>query len=108
MKCYSLIVGARNRGGAQWGRRDEHAIRRITQAHFPDGFTILRAAGGWFDPARGRFFQEPSRQILVCTTEARRLKPWCRELAAALQQRELLVVELGPARAFHFRPSAAR
>jgi hypothetical protein len=80
-------------------------IRRITQRHFPEGFTILEASGGWFDPGTKRFVVEESRQILVCAPN-RRLAPWCRELAQAFRQQELLVVELGPAR--RFRPAGKR
>jgi hypothetical protein len=75
-------------------------LRAITQRHFPEGFTILHADGGWFDPAAGRFVAEESRQILVCAPHRRRLRPWCDELARALKQKELLVVELGPAMTF--------
>jgi hypothetical protein len=52
MKCDSLTLGARHAPGTRWTARDELAVRRITAAHFPSGFTILRALGGWFDPAR--------------------------------------------------------
>ena len=105
MKCFSLNLGARNtpKAGRHFSAPDEKAIRAITQRHFPEGFTILDAAGGWFDPVRGRFVQEESRQILVCAPDLRRLKPWCRELAARLKQRELLVIELGTARKFAFK-----
>jgi hypothetical protein len=99
MKCYSLTLGARHASGA--GRRfaaaDDTRVRLITRRHFPEGFTILHAQGGWFDPAARRFVAEESRQILVCATSRRRLRPWCRDLARGLKQKELLVVELGPA-----------
>ena len=101
LKCFSLLLGARNTpGGKQFTRPDIDRIHAITFRHFPDGFTILNADGGWFDPRRGRFVEEPSRQILVCAPSVRALRPWCDELAQALKQRELLVVELGPASTF--------
>jgi hypothetical protein len=78
-------------------RADETLIREITTRHFPEGYTILNAEGGWFDPSRGRFIQEASRQILICTNQSRRVRQWGRELGAALRQKELLVVELGAA-----------
>jgi hypothetical protein len=102
MKCYSLTLGVRNLTGARWRYRDEEVVKQITQRHFPDGFTILRAAGGWFDPARRRFVRESSRQVLVSTTDVKRLRPWCRDLAMALHQKELLLIELGPARVYRF------
>jgi len=105
MKCYSLSLGARNtpQAGRRFSSRDEGAVRAVTRRHFPEGFTMVETTGGWFDPARQRFVKEESRQILVCTRDVRRLRPWCRELAARLQQRELLVVELGAVRKFQFR-----
>jgi hypothetical protein len=102
LKCYSLLLGARNTAGA--GRRfrktDDARIHAITFRHFPDGFTVLNADGGWFDPARKHFVAEESRQIVVCATSRAALRRWCAELASALQQKELLVVELGPASSF--------
>lgn len=101
-KCYSLLLGARNAPGR--GKRfipgDDARIRDITFRHFPDGFTVLNADGGWFDPVSRRFIEEESRQILICTSRKRTLAAWCRELGVALQQEELLVVELGPAVSF--------
>ena len=107
LKCFSLLLGARNMpGGKRFTRADNERIHAITFRHFPAGFTILNADGGWFDPARGRFVEEPSRQILVCAPNLRTLRPWCDELAGALKQAELLVVELGPA--FTFRAKRHR
>lgn len=104
LKCYSLILGARNTPGAgkRFLRADDERIREITFRHFPEGFTILNADGGWFDPQRG-FIAEESRQILVCAKEASALQRWCEELAHALGQKELLVVEVGAASAFKTR-----
>lgn len=104
-RCFSLILGARNTPGAgrRFRRRDDAAIRRITFRHFPQGFTILNADGGWFDPAAGRFVAEESRQILVCPSRRADLRPWCRELAAALKQKELLVIELGGVASYRAR-----
>lgn len=102
MKCYSLLLGARRTpaGRRQFAAVDEARVRDITRKHFPEGFTVLHADGGWFDPATARFVAEESRQILVCARSPRRLRAWCEELARALRQKELLVVELGPAMSF--------
>jgi hypothetical protein len=104
LKCFSLLLGARNTpsAGQHFSRADEEQIREITFRHFPDGFTILNADGGWFDPKLG-FIEEDSRQILVCAPSHAALKNWCDDLAGALRQKELLVVELGPASAFKAR-----
>jgi hypothetical protein len=101
LKCFSLLLGARNTrvGGKRFSRTDEARIHAITFRYFADGFTVLNAEGGWFDPARG-FIQEESRQILVCAPNRLSLRSWCGELAAALNQKELLVVEVGPASTF--------
>jgi hypothetical protein len=105
MKCFSLMLGARQTGarGLRFKAGDERNVREITRRHFPDGFTILDASGGWFDPKAGRFVMEESRQVLVCASHRRALRLWCEELAQALRQRELLVVELGPAIRFRRR-----
>ena len=102
MKCFSVLLGARNTpaAGKDFSKADDELIREITFRHFPNGFTILNADGGWFDPKRREFIAEESRQILVCTQRRADLRNWCRELGAALQQKELLVVEIGPAALF--------
>jgi hypothetical protein len=104
--CFSLVLGARNTptAGQQFSPEDDARIREITFRHFADGFTILNADGGWFDPHRG-FIEEEARQIMVCATNRRALRRWCQELARELGQKELLVVELGPA--FTFRAARA-
>jgi hypothetical protein len=104
MKCYSLLVGARRaEANGRFRAADERRLREITRRHFPDGFTILAASGGWFDPGRKRFIAEESRQILVSAPNRRALRDWCRELAQALAQQELLVVEQGAALRFRRR-----
>ena len=104
LRCFSLLLGARNTpGGRRFTRADDERIHAITFRHFPEGFTILNADGGWFDPVRRRFIAEKSRQILVCATGRDALGGWCDELARALKQQELLVVEVGPASVFRIR-----
>ena len=102
LKCFSVLLGARHTpsGGRRFRADDEETIRSITFRHFPEGFTILNASGGWFDPRQQRFVDEDSRQILVCARSAISLRAWAGELARALKQQELLVVELGPASTF--------
>lgn len=109
MKCFSLLLGARHTGthGPRFKASDDRRIREITRNHFPEGFTILAARGGWFDPDAARFVEEESRQILVCAP-AVRLVAWCRDLAQAFKQGELLVVELGTARRFRMKSGRAR
>lgn len=108
LRCYSLLLGARNTpsAGRRFRAKDEEEIRRITFRHFPAGFTILNADGGWYDPQRG-FVAEDSRQILVCAPSLAATRAWTRELAAALAQKALLLVELGRAHALEF-PAPSR
>ena len=106
MHCFSLMIGARatSSRGRRFSKKDDTHLRELTAQHFPKGFTILNAAGGWFDPERARFIEEESRQILICTADRRALRIWCRELAEMLHQQELLIVELGTARIFRYDP----
>lgn len=101
-RAYSLLLGARNTPGAgrEFSSDDDARIREITARHFPEGFTILRAEGAWFDSVRKQFIEEASREIRVVTSRPALLRPWCDELGAALGQQELLVVELGAAALF--------
>lgn len=110
MKCFSLLLGARNTPAslARFAREDEELLRGITIKHFPDGFTVLNADGGWFDPRRGAFVEEESRQIIVCAPSRRPLQAWLEELAAALKQAELIVVEMGRATTYRVRREPRR
>lgn len=110
MHCFSLILGARNTpaAGRRFSKKDDGLIRDLTAAHFPEGFTILDAGGGWFDPERKIFVEEEARQILVCTANRRTLRTWCAALAKALHQKELLVVELGVARTYRYKAATLR
>ena len=110
MKCYSLLLGARNTpaAGKRFLRRDDALVREITARHFPDGFTILSAEGAWYDRERGTFIEEDSRQILITTRDRAKLRAWSQELGEALQQKELLVVELGRASVFPIKRRPGR
>lgn len=109
MKCYSLSIGSENTGGGRrFTRAADALIRKITESHFPDGFTIMNATGGWFDPQRRRFLREESRQVIVSAEHPRQLNRWCAELAGALRQKELLVIELGPRRRLRFEEPPRR
>ncbi len=109
-KCYSLTIGSRNLSDSttaqpepkanlssrKFSLRDERTIRKITARYFPEGSTILEASGSWFDQSEGRFIREQSRQILVCAEKREQLKGWYNELCYAMQQKSLMLVELGP------------
>jgi hypothetical protein len=108
MICFSLLLGARNTpsAAARFRPDDEVLLRDVTARHFPDGFTVLNAAGGWFDPQKQAFIEEESRQVIVCAPSRRPLKAWLQELAVALNQEELIVVEHGRAAAYKVRRAA--
>ena len=101
-KCFSLLLGARNTpsAGKHFAPADDERILSLTFRYFPSGFTILNASGGWFDPERKQFIEEDSRQIMVCAPGIRSLRRWLAELATTLKQKELLVIEVGPATPF--------
>jgi hypothetical protein len=105
-KCWSLMVGSRSlsRRGRTFAPADDRHLREITTRHFPTGYTILHADGGWFDPVRRKFMREESRQVLICAAGLGAVRRWAQELGAALQQKELLVIELG--RAIRWRVKA--
>jgi hypothetical protein len=66
MLAAELLFGRRTAGGgmvseAAWAR---FLAREITP-RFPDGLTVLDAAGQWREPARGRIVREPSKVVLI-------------------------------------------
>ena len=96
---WSVLVGARQLpGGRRFTRADERRLQEITAAHFPAGYTILEARGGWFDPARRRFVREPSREILVTSGSLRQVRAWSRALGRALRQKEMILTRVGVVR----------
>ncbi|HEX2860949.1 MAG TPA: hypothetical protein VHN79_04890 [Lacunisphaera sp.] len=97
MKCYSVVIGARN-SRRRWTRRDERTAQEITLRHFPAGCSFLKVNGAWYDPEAGSFRREEAREIVVTTRSAAKLNAWCQELGRALGQRELLVLAKGTAR----------
>jgi hypothetical protein len=53
-------------GDAAWAR---FLAREITP-RFPDGLTVLDAAGQWRDPAGGRVVREPSKLVIIVTPDS--------------------------------------
>lgn len=99
IRCWSLLIGSQRVGhGPSFRKAHEQLIQRLTAGHFPNGYTILAAQGGWYDPARRRFIREATRQVLVTASSVARVRAWARALGRALRQKETLLVELGPAR----------
>jgi hypothetical protein len=68
MQRIELMFGRNVRGHARvgdvaWAR---FLAREITP-RFPDGLTVIDAAGQWRNPATGRLAREPSRLVIIVT-----------------------------------------
>jgi hypothetical protein len=57
------VRGQAGVGDAAWAT---FLAREITP-RFPDGLTVIDAAGQWRDPATGRIAREPSRLVIIVT-----------------------------------------
>lgn len=103
---WSLLIGAGHvrRGARRFSGAADRLLQQTTREHFPAGYTILEARGGWFDPSADRFVREESRQILVTSASARQVARWAVALGAALRQQELLLVKVGQARRIRIQP----
>jgi len=100
--CFSILIGAGSPSASgKFSRQRERLIREITKNYFPEGSSILNAEGSWLDASKRRYVREEARQILVCAASKRELHPFCRALVTALKQKELLIVQIGHATAFH-------
>ena len=107
---WSLLIGARHvrPGMRRFSRADDRLLQQITAAHFPRGYTILDARGGWFDPEASQFVREDSRQILIMSDSVKAVRRWAVVLGTALRQKELLVVSLGRPRRVVIRRTGRR
>ena len=110
MQCWSLLIGARSlrTNARRFSRADDCLIQEITTRHFPAGFTILNAVGGWFDSARRRFIHEESRQVMIVGATPAQVRRWCHELGRALEQEEIVVIRSGTALRLRVRKRAGR
>ncbi len=59
------IRGHSSVGDAAWAM---FLAREITP-RFPDGLTVIDAAGQWRDPAGGRLAREPSKLVIIVTAD---------------------------------------
>jgi hypothetical protein len=101
---WSVLIGARQaRRGGRFSRTDDRLLQTITAKYFPAGYTILEARGGWFDAATRRFIREDSRQILVTSDGMRTVRAWANALRIALNQKELLLIQMGSPRIIRAR-----
>jgi hypothetical protein len=105
-RAYSLLVGARPRR-TRLSIRDDALIDAVTSRHFPQGFSVLVVRGRW-SRGGGKPRREEARQILVTAASDARVQRWARELGAQLEQQELLLVRVGPARILSIPVGPAR
>ena len=70
-------------GDAAWTR---FLAREITP-RFPDGLTVLDAAGQWRDPANGRLARERSRLVIIVTAAEPPADDRIAAIVAAYKQR---------------------
>ncbi len=77
------IAGHLRVGEAAWSR---FLAREITP-RFPDGLTVLDAAGQWRDPAGGRLVREPSKMVIIVTADDAPVRDRIAAIVAAYKQR---------------------
>jgi len=77
------IAGRLRVGVAAWSR---FLAREIT-SRFPDGLTVLDAAGQWQDPASGRLVREPGKMVIIVTADDAPVGDRIAAIVAAYKQR---------------------
>jgi hypothetical protein len=88
MQRIELLFGRNIRGHAGVGEAawTKFLAREITP-RFPDGLTVVDAAGQWRDPATGRIAREPSRLVIIMTAGNAPVDDKIAAIAAAYKQR---------------------
>jgi Protein of unknown function (DUF3574) len=77
------MAGHRRLGEAAWSR----FLAREVTPRFPDGLTVLDAAGQWRDPVGGRLVREPSKMVIIVTAEEAPVQERIAAIVAAYKQR---------------------
>jgi hypothetical protein len=77
------IAGHLRVGEAAWSR---FLAREITP-RFPDGLTVLDAAGQWRDPVGGRLVREPGKMVIIVTADEAPARERIAAIVAAYKQR---------------------
>jgi Protein of unknown function (DUF3574) len=89
MQRIELMFGRNVRGhaggvsDAAWAR---FVAREITP-RFPDGLTVIDAAGQWRNPASGRLGREPSKLVIIVTAADARADDRIAAIVATYRQR---------------------
>jgi Protein of unknown function (DUF3574) len=77
------IAGHLRVSEAAWSR---FLAREITP-RFPDGLTVLDAAGQWRDPVGGRLVREPGKMVIIVTADDAPVGDRIAAIVAAYKQR---------------------
>jgi Protein of unknown function (DUF3574) len=77
------IAGHLRVGEAAWSR---FLAREITP-RFPDGLTVLDAAGQWWDPVGGRLVRELGKMVIIVTADDAPVGERIAAIIAAYKQR---------------------
>ncbi len=77
------VAGHLRVGKAAWSR----FLAREIIPRFPDGLTVLDAAGQWRDPLSGRVMREPSKLVIIVTADDAPVRERIATIVAAYKQR---------------------
>jgi hypothetical protein len=69
-------------GNAQWSR----FLAREVTPRFPDGLSVIDAAGQWQDTERGRVVREPSKLVMILTSDDAAAREKIAAIVAAYKQ----------------------
>lgn len=88
MQRIELMFGRNIRGHAGVGDTAwAKFLAREIAPRFPDGLTVLDAAGQWRDPAGGRLAREPAKLVIIVTADDTRVDDRIAAIVAAYKQR---------------------
>ena len=87
MQRIELMFGRNVRGHLKVGDTAwaKFLAREITP-RFPDGLSVLDAAGQWRDKARGRLVREPSKLVIIVTQDDAPVRDKIAAIVAAYKQ----------------------
>ena len=77
------IAGHLRIGEAAWSR----FLAREIMPRFPDGLTVLDAAGQWRDPVGSRLVREPGKMVIIVTADGAPVRDRIAAIVAAYKQR---------------------
>ena len=92
LKAHSVaeMIFGRNIGDAVAGVSDDAWARfldEVVTPRFPGGFTVMDAAGQWWDAPAGRVVREPSKLLMVVLNDEAAQLPRLGEITAEYKRR---------------------